>query len=103
MSKNLVAEATTTVEAAKSQVWSALVSPAAIKQYMFGAEVESDWTEGSKITWKGSMNGRRYEDKGTILKMEPEKTIQYTHFSPLTSKPDKPENYHTVTINLSGS
>jgi len=26
--------------------------------------------------------------------------IQYSHFSPLSGKPDLPENYHTVTIKL---
>jgi uncharacterized protein YndB with AHSA1/START domain len=103
MSKNLVAKATTSIGAARSKVWEALVTPDAIKQYMFGADVESDWSEGSKITWKGEMKGKKYEDKGVILKIAPQKTLQYSHFSPLTGKADKPENYHTVTINLSGS
>jgi uncharacterized protein YndB with AHSA1/START domain len=102
MSKNLVAKATTSIGAPKSKVWEALVTPDAIKQYMFGADVESDWTKGSQITWKGEMKGKKYEDKGVILKIETEQTLQYSHFSPLSGKPDKPENYHTVTINLSG-
>jgi hypothetical protein len=50
MSKNLIANATTSIEATKSKVWQALVAPDAIKQYMFGADVESDWSEGSAIT-----------------------------------------------------
>jgi uncharacterized protein YndB with AHSA1/START domain len=103
MSKNMVAKATTSIGATKSKVWEALVTPDAIKQYMFGADVESDWSKGSKITWKGEMKGKKYEDKGVILKIEPEQTLQYSHFSPLSGKPDKPENYHTVTINLSGN
>ena len=103
MSKNLVAKATTSIGVTKGKVWEALVTPDAIKQYMFGADVESDWTNGSEITWKGEMKGKKYEDKGVILKIEPEQTLQYSHFSPLSGKPDKPENYHTVTINLSGS
>jgi uncharacterized protein YndB with AHSA1/START domain len=103
MSKNLLAKATNSIEATKSKVWEALVTPNAIKQYMFGANVESEWSKGSKITWKGEMNGKKYEDKGVILKIEPEQTLQYSHFSPLSGQPDKPENYHTVTFNLSGS
>jgi hypothetical protein len=27
--------------------------------------------------------------------------IQYSHFSPLSGLPDTPENYHTVTVELS--
>jgi uncharacterized protein YndB with AHSA1/START domain len=102
MSKNLIAKAKTSVEAEKSKVWKALVTPDAIKQYMFGADVESSWSVGSKITWKGEMKGKKYEDKGVILKIDPEETLQYSHFTPLSGKADKPENYHTVTINLYG-
>ena len=78
MSKNLVAQATTSIGASKSKVWEALVTPDAIKQYMFGADVESDWSKGSKITWKGEMKGKKYEDKGVILKIDPKKTLQYS-------------------------
>jgi uncharacterized protein YndB with AHSA1/START domain len=103
MDKNLVAKATTSIEADKRKVWNALVTPDAIKQYMFGADVQSQWSEGSPITWKGEVKGRSYEDKGVILRIEPGRTLQYSHFSPMSGKPDRPENYHTVTIDLSGS
>ena len=103
MSRNLVATATTSIGAAAGKVWEALVTPEAIKQYMFGADVESGWNEGSEITWKGEMKGKKYEDNGVILKIEPGKTLQYSHFSPRSGKADAPENYHTVTIKLSGS
>jgi uncharacterized protein YndB with AHSA1/START domain len=35
-----------------------------------------------------------------IKRLEPNRLLQYTHFSPLSGLPDKPENYHTVTITL---
>ena len=103
MSKNLIAKATTLIQSTQRKVWEALVTPDAIKQYMFGADVESDWREGSDITWKGDMKGKKYEDKGVILRIEPEQILQYSHFSPLSGKPDKPDSYHTVTIALAGS
>ncbi len=37
-----------------------------------------------------------------ILKLEPQRLIRYSHFSPLSGQQDVPENYHTVTIELSG-
>ena len=101
MDKNLVARASTTINAPSERVWDALVNPAAIKQYMFGTDVVSDWREGSPIVWKGEWQGQAYEDKGVILQLKPGRTIQYSHFSPLSGVPDKPENYHTVTIELS--
>jgi uncharacterized protein YndB with AHSA1/START domain len=100
--KTLVAEATIWIEAPKSAVWDALVTPSAIKQYMFGADVESTWAEGSPITWKGEFQGKNYEDKGIIHTFEPERTLEYSHYSPMSGKPDRPENYHTVTIHLTG-
>ena len=103
MNNNLTAKATTSIRATKNQVWEALVTPSAIKQYMFGTDVESNWHKGGEITWKGEYKNKKYEDKGVILKIEPGQTLQYSHFSPLSGKPDSPENYHTVTINLSGS
>ncbi|MGZ8464715.1 MAG: SRPBCC domain-containing protein [Candidatus Binatia bacterium] len=103
MSKNFVARATASIEAPKSKVWQALVAPDAIKQYLFGAEVESEWSEGNPIRWKGEINGQQYQDRGVILKIEPEQILQYSHFRPLSGKPDKFENYHIITIHLFGS
>ena len=101
MNKNLIAKASININASSEKVWDAFVNPEAIKQYMFGTNVVSDWREGSSIIWKGEWQGKPYEDKGTILQFKPGRKIQYNHFSPLSGLPDKPENYHTVTVELS--
>ena len=100
MTSNLVATAAITIDASAQYVWTALVTPAAIKQYFFGTTVKSDWKEGGPITWSGEWQGRAYEDKGKVLRFQPGRTLQFTHFSPLSGMPDVPENYHTVTIEL---
>jgi Activator of Hsp90 ATPase homolog 1-like protein len=69
---------------------------------MFGTNVVSEWREDSPIVWKGIWEGKRYEGKGVILKLEPGRVIQHSHFSPLSGLPDAPENYHTVTVQLTG-
>lgn len=102
MDENLIAKASTTIDAPNSRVWDALVNPAAIKQYFFGTTVVTDWRERSPITWKGEWQGKPYEDKGVILQFKPGRLVQYTHYSPLSGVPDLPENYHTVTVELSG-
>lgn len=102
MSKNLIARASVTVDATRETVWKALTDPAAIKRYMFGTEVITNWTEGDSIVWKGEWKGKSYEDKGVVVRVEPKEALEYTHFSPLSGLPDEPENYHTVTIQLSG-
>src|SRR5262245_48168567 len=103
MDNNQLAKASTKINASTQKVWKALVDPKAIKQYMFGTNVVSDWKEGSSITWKGEWQGKPYEDKGKILQLTPGRMLRYSHFSPLSGVPDNPENYHTVAIELSGN
>ena len=100
MEKNFVARASVDIAASKDKVWDALVNPQTIKKYMFGTNVVTDWREGSPISWKGEWQGKSYEDKGQIRRFTPQQIMEYTHFSPLSGLPDKPENYHTVTIEL---
>jgi uncharacterized protein YndB with AHSA1/START domain len=97
---NLIARSSTIIDAPPGTVWKALVSPEAIREYMFGATVVTDWQEGHSIVWKGEWKGKRYEDRGVLLHVTPDRALQYTHFSPLGGLPDLPENYHTVTIEL---
>lgn len=101
MAEDHVAKASTTINAPAERVWEALVDPEKIKQYMFGTTVSSEWKEGSPITWKGEWQGKPYEDKGRIVRMTPQRVLQYTHYSPGSGEPDVPESYHTVTIELS--
>lgn len=103
MDKDLVAKASTTIHASNDAVWHALTDPGAIEQYMFGTKVDSEWREGSPITWKGEFKGKPYEDRGEILEVRRGKRLAYSHFSPMMGKPDRPENYHKVTIDLAGS
>ena len=101
MADDLIARSSIIINVPIAKVWDALVNPTIIKRYMFGTEVVSDWKEGNPILWKGVWKEKPYEDKGVILKIVPEQTLRYTHFSPLSGNPDVPENYHTLTYELS--
>jgi len=101
MNKGLTAHVSTNINASSGAVWQALVTPAAIQEYMFGTTVISDWVVGSPIVWRGEWQALAYEDKGIILQVVPERTLEYSHFSPLSGAPDLPENYHIVTVELS--
>ena len=100
MTGNYVATATITIDAAPGDVWSVLTDRDAIREFMFGTEVSTDWTVGGPITWRGTWEGRDYQDKGTILELEPGRRLVHTHFSGLSGQDDKPENYHTLTWTL---
>jgi uncharacterized protein YndB with AHSA1/START domain len=98
---SLIANASIVINASRTRVWHALVDPIAIKKYMFGTDVESDWLEGGPILWKGEWQGKPYEDKGVIRRLLQERTLEYSHYSPLSELPDQPSSYHIVTIQLS--
>jgi uncharacterized protein YndB with AHSA1/START domain len=100
MRENLEARATIVIDSPRTDVWDALVDPATIREYMFGAEVYTNWEVGRPIRWKGEVDGTPFEDKGVVLTCDRPKTLRFSHFSPLSGVPDVPENYHTVTIDL---
>jgi uncharacterized protein YndB with AHSA1/START domain len=100
MSANLIAKASTTIAAPASRVWNALTNPELIKQYFFGTEAVSDWKEGSTLEFRGEWEGRKYLDKGVILKSEEPKLFQYTYLSSFSNLPDAPENYANISYEL---
>ena len=67
----------------------------------FGTKTTSDWKVGSPITFSGEWEGKPYEDKGTILKIEKEKILQYNYWSNFSGNADVPENYQVITYSLS--
>lgn len=101
MDRKHISRTSIEISAPKAKVWEALIKPDTIKKYFFGANVISDWKEGSPITFKGEFNGYKYEEKGIILKVKPESLLQYTHWSNLEELPDIPENYRIWTFDLS--
>jgi uncharacterized protein YndB with AHSA1/START domain len=97
---NYVATSAITIDAPPSRVWQVITDPAAVKEFMFGTELVTDWTVGGPIIWRGEWEGKDYEDKGYILEVEPGQRLVHTHFSPLGGEEDAPENYHTLTWTL---
>ena len=100
MSRGFEAIKSVTINAPRAKVWDALTNPLKVKQYMHGTTMSTDWKVGSPITWTGEWQGQSYEDKGTVLAVEPERLLKTTHWSPMGGSQDEPENYHTVTYEL---
>lgn len=68
---------------------------------MFGCEAVSEWKPGSELVWKGMLEGKEMIFvKGKVVSIEPEKTLVYTVIDPNSNIEDIPENYLTVTYNL---
>lgn len=105
MPKELYVNNEISINAPISKVWDILTNPEQTKKYMFGCETVSDWNPGSPLLWKGIWEEKEMVFvKGNIKKIEKEKHLSYTTFDPNNpSLVDKPENYTTVTYDLSES
>ena len=96
----LTATKSIVIDAKPQRVWEALTDPAQVKQVMWGSEVESDWKQGSPLIYRGVWEGKPFEDKGTILEIDPPRLLRPNYYSPLSGKADVPENYAEVTYAL---
>lgn len=97
------AEAFTRIDASPDKVWHVLTDASAWPKFFMGVHLETDWKVGSPVRMTGEFEGKKFEDKGEILAIEPAKLISFSHFSGMSGQPDVPENYHVVTFKLSPS
>src|SRR5688572_7414475 len=102
MSQELIVEKSVEIAASTHQVWRVLTDPDMILQWMGGAHIESTWELGSDITFSGTMPNfnKKYRDRGTVLAVEREKILQYSHWSEMKRLPDVPENRTIITFTL---
>ncbi|HMA06052.1 MAG TPA: SRPBCC family protein [Methanomicrobiales archaeon] len=98
--KGLVARQSVSIRAPPAEVWKALTDPDLIRQYLFGTEATSDWKAGSQIRYRGTWEGKAYEDKGVVLRAEPGKMLETTYWSSMSGLPDIPGNYRLVRYEL---
>jgi uncharacterized protein YndB with AHSA1/START domain len=100
MLSNITGTVAIKIAAPAEQVWAALTTPDIIKQYFFGTEAISDWKAGSAIYFQGEWEGKKYQDKGTILDVEPNKLFRFNYWSSMSGVADTPENYVVISYYL---
>lgn len=96
----IVATAEIDLAVPAGRVWTALTDPEEISAYMFGTWVETDWSVGGPILWRGEWEGKPYQDKGEVLEVDERRRLVVTHFSPLSGQDDVPESYHRLVYTL---
>jgi uncharacterized protein YndB with AHSA1/START domain len=102
MNGPLIIKDSIAINAATSAVWDALTNPEQTKKYMFGCETVSDWEKGSPLLWKMNHEGKEIiAVKGIITDIQPGKFLAYTTIDPNSGIADIPENYLTVTYDVS--
>jgi uncharacterized protein YndB with AHSA1/START domain len=93
---DLGATTSTVIKASPDEVWKALTTPELIKEWFLGVDTETDWKVGSPLVHRGEYQGKPYVDKGEILRFDPPKLLVHTHWSDVSGKADRPENYQKV-------
>jgi len=85
-----------------SRVWDALTNPESMQKWMSETRIDivTDWKVGNPIVIRGNLNGKNFENNGTVLQFEIEKILRYDHLSSLSRLPDKPENYSVLEFRL---
>lgn len=89
-----------TIHAPVTKVWDGLTLPELVKQYFFGSQMVTTWKPGSPIFFRGEWEGKPYEDKGTVLKYEHGKMLEYDYFSSWSDLEDRPENYQRIAYRV---
>ena len=105
MADPFVGHASVTINAPRAKVWDSFVTPETIMQYMPVTSVVSEWKEGSPIVWTSEFQGKRFEVRGTILRFQPGRLLEYDHSLPIfrpSGVAHVPED-RRVTIELRGS
>lgn len=100
MSNILIATTSIDIQASAEKVWEGLTNPEIIKKYFFGTDASSDWKIGSPIIFSGEWEGKKYQDKGTILDIEECSFVTYDYWSSMSGTEDLPEHYSTITYRL---
>ena len=94
---DLTSAASIAIDAPIDDVWAAITTPDTIEKWFFGVRTESDWEVGSSLVHRGEWQGKPYEDKGEIVRIDPPKLLVHTHWSDVSGTPDRAESYQEVT------
>lgn len=96
-------EKTVEIDSEDRKIWQVLTEPALMKQWMgdreMNLEINTDWRLHGPITISG-VHHARFENKGTIIAYEENKTLAYTHLSSVSRLEDKAANYSIIKFNL---
>ena len=88
------------IRASANRVWEALTKPELVKQWQYGTDLTTDWRKGSSIVFRNEWDGKVYEQKGSILEVEPGRLARYSLFAPQPGMEDRPENYFVMSYLL---
>ena len=89
-----------TIEAPREIVWSALTRPEYVRRWQYNSDLTTDWIVGQAIRFSAEWQGQTFAQWGTVLEFEFPNRLRYSLFAPRPGLEDRPENYFTMTYQL---
>ena len=95
-----VSTSTVTINAPRDVVWVVVTLPEYVRQWQYNSELTTDWTVGQPIRFSAEWQGQTFEQWGTVLDFDEPSRLRYSLFAPRPGLADVPENYFTMTYEL---
>ncbi len=89
-----------TITAPREIVWLAVTRPENVRRWQYDSDLTTDWVVGGPIRFRAEFQGQVFEQWGTVLEFDAPKRLRYTLFAPRPGLEDRPENYFTMTYEL---
>lgn len=95
-----VSTSTVTINAPRGVVWAAVSVPENVRRWQYDSELTTDWVVGRPLRFRAEWQGQRFEQWGTVLEFDAPNRLRYSLFAPRPGLEDRPENYFTMTYEL---
>jgi uncharacterized protein YndB with AHSA1/START domain len=89
-----------TIKAPRDVVWAAVTLPEYVRLWQYSSELTTDWIVGHPIRFSAEWQGQTFEQWGTVVEVDEPSRLRYTLFAPRPGLEDLPENYFTMTYEL---
>jgi len=91
---------TVTMKASPEAAWAALTVPVHVARWQYGSVLETEWRVGGPLRFTSEWEGQTFEQWGTVLSFVEPTRLDYSLFAPRPGLADVPENYFTMTNEL---
>jgi uncharacterized protein YndB with AHSA1/START domain len=88
------------INAPRDVVWVAVTVPEHVRGWQYGSELITDWIIGHPIRFSAQWQGATLEQWGTVEEFSAPSRLRYSLFAPRPGLEDRPENYFTMTYEL---
>jgi uncharacterized protein YndB with AHSA1/START domain len=96
-----VSRSSIVINAPREAIWAAVTLPDYVRQWQYNSALVTDWIVGHPIRFSAEWQGQTFEQWGTVLEFDAPRRLRYSLFAPRPELEDRPENYFTMTYELS--